>query len=306
MITEKTESIVKLGQDLVELKKKRLDRTSANNKTNPLEPIVINDINCIANHEIEQIVSKYDEHGFVIYEINEKVDGDQLVYNIARAINLDDPYVPDHYKNHSTMYKNNKLNVISSGNVNNHKAFRGGNQQDLHSDGTVHEIGFIKTTILFCQSSATKGGESIIFNTIDAFYELLEVDLEAAIAMLHPRSLKRTADIGFIESHIGPAFAIENDEIITRFTLDHTADWTYGFENIPNLKRAYEFLSSRAKEGSKQYMKFQLKDKQGIIMANDKIAHGRTAFIESEGAKRKLLRGLYLKRPQLNKGKKTN
>ncbi|OUA56154.1 TauD/TfdA family dioxygenase [Bacillus thuringiensis] len=262
-----------------------------------LSPVIIENIDEIKEDQIQELVERYYQYGFVIYEVNGDTKGNKSIFNIADAIQLGDPFVPNHYKNNSQMYQSNKLNLITAGNVNNHMAFTGDNNQGLHSDGTVHEIGHLKTTILFCESPAAEGGESILFHTMDAFYELAQAHPEAALAMFHPESLKRKADIGFEATHIGPAFAIEDEEIITRFTLDHTALWEHGFERVPHLHQGYMFLKEKAEPQSEYFRKFTLGGSQGIIMANDKIAHGRLAFKDSEQLKRKMLRGVFRTRP---------
>jgi hypothetical protein len=139
----------------------------------------------------------------------------------------------------------------------------------------------------------------LIFDSIGAFLDLVENDIEAAAALLDERSLRRIADLGGFFEKIGPAYKIEDNEVITRLTLDHNADWDYGINKVEHLERAYKFMIEAAREGNKHFKRFKLKSGQGIIMANDKIAHGRTKFSESDSNKRKIVRGLFTSRPKL-------
>ncbi|AIK35340.1 taurine catabolism dioxygenase TauD/TfdA domain protein (plasmid) [Bacillus pseudomycoides] len=99
--------------------------------------------------------------------------------------------------------------------------------------------------------------------------------------------------------YVGPAFAYENETVISRFTLDATADWQYGFKRIPYLKEAHDYLVDLAQEGSPYFLKLKLYSNQGIIFSNDTLAHGREAFEECNDQPRKMVRGLFLKVPSL-------
>lgn len=193
------------------------------------------------------------------------------------------------------------MNTISSGLANNHKAFDQNNNQDLHSDGTAHEIGFIKTTVLFCESEASMGGDTILFDSVGAFEKLQIENPKAAEALMHPESLTRVADIGHESRMADPVFSYEQGEIISRFTLDHTAKWEESFGKIDYLEDGYNYLKSLAQPDSNYFAQFPLKSGQGIIFANDKIAHGRLSFENSGDNIRKMVRGLFRQRPLKNK-----
>ncbi|MFF2288814.1 TauD/TfdA family dioxygenase [Peribacillus butanolivorans] len=177
-----------------------------------------------------------------------------------------------------------------------HRAFQTNNDQKIHCDGTIEVLGKIKTSILLCAIPAAVGGETIIFNSVAAFYDLLENDNSRYIAssLLDMQALKRVAVNRNNEEYIGPAFAIKNGEIISRFSLDNTCDWDYSFENVKLLKEAYALLVDTIVPNSPFYIETKLKCSQGIIMANDKISHGRKGFIDKH-FKREMIRGLFEK-----------
>ena len=249
--------------------------------------------------EATQLVDQYNRIGYAVYEMETQHPGEQCVYELAELLNLGEPIFPQLYKS-IKLDSNHQLSEITSAAVESkHNVFHSENGQDLHCDGTLFAIGEIPTTILHCEQIAVSGGETTALDAVAAFVLLLLNDPDAADALLHPESLKRTATLGTFESHIGPAFRIFEGEVQSRLTLDNTADWNYGFERVPHLERAVSFIQDLAQPSSPYFRRFQLHNGQGILMANDKILHGRTAFQNSHTVRRKLLRGLYGNRPSV-------
>ena len=130
---------------------------------------------------------------------------------------------------------------------------------------------------------------------------MIETNFEIAKLLLDDNSLRRVSNINFQE-YIGPAFAIQNNKIHSRFSLDNTCDWKYGFTKLPKLEKAYSLLKEQVNDESPYFITCKLKPGQGILMANDKISHGRKSFIDSKECKREMIRGLFIKKPNLTKG----
>ena len=151
----------------------------------------------------------------------------------------------------------------------------------------------IKTSILLCTNPAISGGENIIFNSVAAFIELAEQDINAAVSLLDPRCLKRIAP-GYGGSCTGSVFLIKNENIFTRYSTDTTtSSWSDGLSNVSHLERAYEYLNDMAKPGFPFCVEIKLKLGQGLIIANNQISHGRRSYVESQNNIRTMLRGLF-------------
>jgi hypothetical protein len=207
-------------------------------------------------------------------------------------------YIPQQYRNAAShgLYQPSGVNLISASvgsSSNAHKAFQTTSGQGVHCDGTIEEMGAVSSVILLCLQPSRQGGESTIFNSTAAFFKLMEIDPDAARALQNPNALRRV-DVGRSEAaRIGPAFEMQPDGLKSRFSLDHTSDWDYGIQRVANLDRAYDWMKSQAEVGTPYFLQFQLEAGQGIVMANDRIAHGRLAFTDDLRCPRKMVRGLY-------------
>lgn len=260
------------------------------------EDLQIVPIQCVKNlskNEKRQLSMKYHQAGFVIFKLMNDKASDESLLDLARNLQLQDPFVPNIYNNQKGVYNSNGVNLIEI-NQGYHRAFQTGNSQDLHSDGTLEEIGKVKTSILLCVSPASKGGETTIFNSVAAFNEMVnDIRIKSKVkSLLHSKALRRVAVNGNGQDSIGPAFSIDNKELISRFSLDNTSDWQYGFRNVPNLKEAFTIMGQKVDSNSPFYIETMLKENEGIIMANNKIAHGRKKYTNGN-RKRKMLRGLF-------------
>ncbi|MBV7509481.1 TauD/TfdA family dioxygenase [Bacillus sp. sid0103] len=263
-------------------------------------PVKINSLALISDDEISELVRKYNNAGFVVFELLNDIPNQNALLTLAKKLKLGNPYVPKIYSSKENIYERNGLNIIKV-NEGPHRAFQTNNEQKIHSDGTIEEIGKIKTSILLCSKQASFGGETVIFNSVSAFYRLLEHEkLEPIILSLCDlKALRRVAINGEKEEYIGPAFEIRNGEIISRFSLDNTCDWEYGFNNVKFLKEAYSLLVEMNTPNSPLYIETRLKCNQGIIMANDKVSHGRKEFID-ENSMREMIRGLFEENLRVN------
>ncbi len=81
------------------------------------------------------------------------------------------------------------------------------------------------------------------------------------------------------------------------FTLDVTADWDYSRRMDPRVLDAVAYLTRLTKPDSGYAVSFPLPKGQALIMRNDQLSHGRSAYIDDPGNPRILLRGLFLSAP---------
>lgn len=250
----------------------------------------------------QEMVRRFNEYGFVIFENKEERSPDELILDVAEELNLGGTYVTGYNrKKFGNMFRENSLNTITNAKKSNHVVFDNSNAQGLHSDATFEPIGAVPATILYCVQEAKKDGDTILFDSVKAFQLLQDFNPLWAEALLHPEALRRRSILGDDVEVVEPAFKIlENGDIISRFTVDTSADWEYGFERVPHLREAFGFMCGLIPRGSGFSTILKLKSNQGILFANDKIAHGRTAFTDDEAKPRKMVRGLYNDRPTVN------
>jgi len=265
-----------------------------------LKIVVLRDDQASQQSQLLELVRRYYLAGFALFHVSEELAGDGALLSLSQLLGLSAPYVPGHYRGQMGLYEASGLNVIrtaDTGGSTAHRAFRTPNEQALHVDGTLQPIGFVKTSKLLCVFQGKSGGESLIFNSVGAFVSFAQNDPDAAAALCNPQSLIRRNLINMGEHQEGPAFSIAGGEIISRYSVDNTSDWEPGLEKVPNLRRAYEYLNSLACDGSPFFLRLTLHEGQGIMIANDKIAHGRTAYTDWPNMPRKMIRGLFLNRP---------
>ena len=269
-------------------------------KNEDVLPVQIHKVTRITEYEASSLLKKYKDAGFVVFELLNDNPSQDALLSLAKQLVLGEPYVPYIYSTEKNIYDETGLNIIKVKDGI-HRAFQTNNEQKIHCDGTVEVIGKIKTTILLCAKAASGGGETIIFNSVAALYNLLRIEnLEPILSSLfNLNALKRVAANGAKEEYIGPAFTIRSGEIISRFSLDNTCDWSYGFEKVKFLREAYSLLTEMITLKSPFYIETRLKENQGIIIANDKISHGRKGFIDNDPT-REMIRGLFINKLEFN------
>ena len=270
--------------------------TSKMDTSDVLEPVNIEDMN---EQVRKEMVKRFIGNGFVIFEHNQDIPAHDVIQSLAKELNLGETYVTGYNANKfKEMFKGTRLNTIAKSEKSSHVVFDTSNAQGLHADATFEEIGRVPSTILYCEQDAFEGGDTILFDSVRAFRLLQNFNPEWAEAMTNSQALRRRSILGDDIEAIGPAFKILSDgEIISRFSLDTSSDWQYGFERVPYLREAFGFMMGLIPRGSGFSTILKLKSKQGILFANDKIAHGRTSFVDNSEKPRKMVRGLYLNRP---------
>ena len=248
-----------------------------------------------------EIIRSYHDNGFCIVEFTQGTAGEDCLLRFSKLMNLGPTYVPAQYRD-TAVYSLRGFNVIAKdqnkGIFSQHRGFYTDQAQSIHSDGTLEEIGKVKTSLFLCILPAAKGGESIIFNSVAAFVHMVDNSSAIACSLTNPIALERCAVNGNLSSVKGPAFSVAEGELISRFSMDNTCNWEISFGTISHLKEAVTFLSNLCNQGSGFYIEVPLLKNQALILANDKISHGRREYLDSENHKRTLIRGLFTTRPK--------
>lgn len=248
------------------------------------------------------IANQYKKLGFALIQNSEGVVRPEALPQFAERLGLGDIYVPPYFNlmQGAPSVSSAGVAVISSigqcGKVM-HNSFQTNKAEGLHVDGTIAQIGEVRTTFLLCNSPAAEGGESLLFNAVGACLHLSRKDPGLVAPLFHPLAMKR----GKIDSggtRVGPVFGLVNGELVTRFSINETTDWHYGFQRVPGLKRAYEALVECTRGQSPFMLKFRLAKGVGLVIANDKISHGRLSFIDSADCVRSMARTLHRGRPK--------
>jgi hypothetical protein len=97
----------------------------------------------------------------------------------------------------------------------------------------------------------------------------------------------------------GPAFAIRDGNLVTRYSVTGTDRWAAPADlGEAALWRGVRFMETASTPGSPYYLELILTADQVIVQANSKIAHGRTPYRDSPGARRRMYRSLHLHEPR--------
>jgi hypothetical protein len=254
-----------------------------------------------------EVVYRYMKNGFAIIELEPGLEDSspESVLAIGEALKLGNPFTPPLYL--AGTYTGGAVSQITKqmDSKPTHPSFERTVGIALHCDGTLQEIGYVKTTIMFCKSKSLEGGDTILFNATAAFAELVNSDINAAMALASPGVLIRQANInGCSDINTGPAFSVLNGELICAYSLTETDNiLATNSINENDLERGLEFMHNAAHENSLYILQFQLEEKQAIIFANSKICHGRTPYRDGEGKIRCMYRSLFLHQPMAKEEK---
>ncbi|MEU9564077.1 TauD/TfdA family dioxygenase [Streptomyces sp. NPDC048161] len=243
-----------------------------------------------------RVVDSYQRHGYVLVYVPGVVPSAEHLSDLSAALRLGEVFTPPMYatSSHTAASGVSRLTAASGGD----HPFQDRAGQSVHCDGTLQSLGQISTTFMLCVTEAAAGGVSYLVNLVDAYAELRRVDPEAAEQLAHDTALVRTSTFSSGHSTAGPAFAREADgSWITRYSRTATDTYhpTPGGEAA--MERALKFLDAAARSGSAFRTDFTLRAGQALILANDRLGHGRTAFRDDPSAPRLLLRALFALRP---------
>lgn len=247
------------------------------------------------------LISDYREFGFALFQVTESPgDPASTLCTLASALGLSAPFVPPLYRSREDLYAGSGINLLtttlSKEPRGGHPAFQSRGAIELHTDGTLQALGEIPTAVLFCLLPASRGGDTILFDAVGAFADLHSREPNIAVALLDERALSRLATIGgSSEFRSGPVFAIRGEELLARYCVTPRDRWA--IYEVNRLAEAKEAMAQMAKPGSPFYLTLRLEAGQGIILANDRISHGRTDFDDGDSGNRRMLRALFTSTP---------
>lgn len=268
----------------------------------PSRPVALHDLAHIDHETVAEIVLRYEQNGFSILELTGDEPTPASLNAVAASLHLGDPFVPPLY----TMGANDVQPVSRISAARNastpdahHPSFGRTVGQNLHSDGTLQDIGFVRAAILLCECAAAEGGETTLFNTSAAYSELIAADPAAAAALATPGTLVRKANInGCSDENSGPVVSVKDGELVCRYSVTDTDSWAVpDAVDEDDLRRGIDFLAEASRPGGRHYAQLKLATGQAIVFDNTKISHGRTAYVDSARQRRCMYRGLYLRDP---------
>lgn len=252
-----------------------------------------------------EALRRYERHGFAVLQLATGSAGPGTAERLAEVLGLGAPFVPPLYARSGNSSGLARISAATNAGTTeaDHPSFGRTDGQRLHVDGTLQEIGLIATSLLVCEAPAAEGGETLLFNSLGAFTQLLSEDPAAAVALTVPGVLVRQANInGSTDAHSGPTFALRGTELVGRFSVSTTDRWEVpaGVDEA-DLWRAVGFLTCAALPGSSHHARLTLAADQVLLLANSRISHGRTSYRDSETARRCLYRSLHLRHPDVSR-----
>lgn len=246
------------------------------------------------------ILNEYTQRGFALFQLHFADENPAAVlHDFTQSLNLGAPFVPPLYQfSNSTLYDELGMSTLAPapGEESTHPVFGSTEALELHTDGTLQQLGEIPTSVLFCVSPADRGGATNVFQAVRAFLMLQETNPALAAALLDPRALTKQASVnGSREICRGPVFAYRDGELVTRYSV--TARDRWNVEEVARLADAKNALADLAKMNTPYLHQITLRSGQGIIIANDRVSHGRTGFSNSPPQTRRMLRVLFTRQP---------
>lgn len=244
------------------------------------------------------VAEQYARFGFAVFRNSDGAIPPEEMRELGTRLGLGEIYTPPYLRapQHQSLLASSGVALIqpSGGHSTLTQAtFQTGREEPLHVDGTVAAIGLVQTSFLFCNSSAAVGGDTVLFNAVGAFVDLCKRDVNLVAPLLDPRALRRGRLDDASGECVGPVFSVKGRKIVTSFSINATARWNTGTAGVPGLSEARDALIQCASEGSPYLLRFRLEGGMGLIMANDSIAHGRTAFFDNPPLVRQMLRTLH-------------
>ncbi|MBA0051193.1 taurine catabolism dioxygenase TauD [Streptomyces sp. AJS327] len=278
-------------------------RSTTTFATIPDRPVTVRDPAGLDRPTAAEIVRRYERNGFCVVGLSPDPPAPEALIALAASLRLGAPFTPPLY----TMGGHAAPPVSRISAARNadtpdadHPSFGRTDRQRLHSDGTLQDIGVVKASVLVCETPAAEGGDTILFNTAAAFAELVASDEAAALALATPGTLVRRANInGCTDANHGPAVSVRDGALVCRYSVTATDFWAAppGVDEDA-LRRGIDFLAGAARPGSPHFALLGLAAGEAIVLDNTRVAHGRTAYLDSGLRRRCLYRGLYLRHPR--------
>jgi hypothetical protein len=277
-------------------------RTPVFHPEQDLDPVKLSSYAAPSREQTAALLRRYDRAGFVLIEAAEEPTSAGLLA-LAGHLRLGEVFVPPLYRTGAVQPDPDGVSRLAAaaggpGRDSDHPAVAA-NAQPIHVDGLLQPIGQVKTSILLCRTPAARGGQSILFNSTAAVRHLAATDPDAAALLMAPGVLVRTASVnGCTDAAAGAAFTAADGALLSRYSCCPTDRWDSGAVTDPAaLHRGVQFLAGLQTPGSGLFIEFSLRAGQGLLLANDRIGHGRRGYTDSGPVRREMLRALFLHRP---------
>lgn len=256
------------------------------------------DIYAIDRHDLDLACRSFRRFGFVRLRASpSNTVTAETLDAIERQLNLGDRYVSPAYASRPEYVETVGIATLQSTSSPIHTTFDGTAEQALHVDGTLEAIGHVRTLVLVCGGAAQNGGLTTLFNSAAAFTALSSSDPDAAEALTQECLTRDGTHHGQHRRTSGPAFAWDREGLLqARYSTTSDGSWNVS-EGGAALRRGLDALRLMS-EGGRNRCDFLLERGDAILIANDRIAHGRTAFEDSSRNRRILFRALYVGAPQ--------
>ncbi len=266
----------------------------------PRDPVHVHRESALSADEAFQIAHRYSRHGFVVVQLGSELAAPDALAALGASLSLGEAFTPPLYT--SGKYIGGAVSRISAaptGDATAHPSFEGNGGLELHCDGTLQDIGYVKVSMLLCESPGAEGGETTLFNASAAYAELAARDTRAAAALATPGVLTRQANInGSTDVNIGPAFSSEDGELVSGYSVTLTDRWRVPLDvEEADVQRGVEFLRCASRPGSRYFLQLALRARQVIVLDNTRVSHGRTPYRDSAQQQRCLYRSLHLRHP---------
>lgn len=261
-----------------------------------LTPLQLSGWGTATEAQLRTLAERVSAAGFALVAADQPTGpGDLLA--LAGQLGLGEPFVPPLYRRPGTVHVGSggvsELSVTTHAGAPWHPATSAGGQ-GWHVDGTLQPLGEVRTSLLLCVRPAAQGGDSTLFNATGAFVELARRDPTAAVSLMAPDVLVRTATVNQCDdSCAGPAFGVADGQLLTRYARTNTDRWQSTSGDSTAIDRALAVLDELATPGSPYYLRLQMTAGQGLVMANSRICHGRTPYTDDPNQRRLLLRALF-------------
>ncbi|MEV0623676.1 TauD/TfdA family dioxygenase [Nonomuraea sp. NPDC050404] len=246
--------------------------------------------------DLAAVIEQLRYAGFAVTSCSQPPTHDGLIA-LAEALDLGEPFVPPLYRRPGAVgVAASGISTLTASAAHVPHPAVSASGQGLHVDGLLQPIGTVVTSILLCVRPAAEGGQSTLFNAVGAFRQLARTDPDAAATLLSDRVLGRRATVnGSPDVSWGPAFAVVDGTLVTRYSRDGNDLWDPEHGHEGALGRALATLAELAEPGSPYALRFTLQAGQGLLMANSRICHGRTPYRDVPDRPRAMLRGLFLR-----------
>lgn len=263
-----------------------------------LHPVRLSSYASPRPEELTVLAARFTTAGFAVFEVPDTLPQPGDVTALAGQLGLGEVFTPPLEARGVGQVGADGVSILTAVPADDtaepvHPGFGTRAGQRVHSDGTLQRIGELRTSLLMCQAPAAHGGESILFNSTAAFAALAATDEAAAVALMGERVLVRTANInGCTDFVAGPAFALADGRLLSRYSVTATDAFHADGVDAAALHRGRILLLHHEHPGSPYYLELTLAAGQGLLLANDRIGHGRRPF-RDDATPRVMLRAVF-------------